>query len=257
MLGVGGVSPVAGCEATAGPERGDFSAASGRLGLFSPPGDAAAAGGEANEPEARCAWLGRRGGGGAGAWMLTRRLEERDGVESTDERLIRASASSWRSVAAALGTVLLPDRPCGCRLGGGGGFLAAGVFDTTCDAFGGVGGLGDMMFSPGSKTLSGTLPAASRSNTFSASSSAGDRCGEGGSGLLMLDDGVGGLCLDGDAPLAKSVLISFPCRELGGGGGFRWIAGAGCKLDWETLANPRSPPSPSRPESSWDVRDAS
>ncbi len=41
-----------------------------------------------------CCWLGRRGGGGAGAWTLTRRLEERDRVESNEDRRSEVSVSS-------------------------------------------------------------------------------------------------------------------------------------------------------------------
>lgn len=64
-------------------------------GDFSPPGDATPAKeGELNELDARGAWPGRRGGGGAGAWTLTRRLEERDLVESTDDRRSDGSLSS-------------------------------------------------------------------------------------------------------------------------------------------------------------------
>lgn len=45
-------------------------------------------------------WFGRRGGGGAGAWMLTRRLEDRDLVESMDPR--RASSGSSATLGAAM-----------------------------------------------------------------------------------------------------------------------------------------------------------
>jgi hypothetical protein len=72
---------------------------------------------------------------------------------------------------------------------------------------------------------------------------------------LLTSDGVRGLCLDGgaggrvaalragldnggSAPLAAafasppaSARMSFPCRELGGGGFFFTITGAGCRLD--------------------------
>lgn len=45
--------------------------------------------------DGRDAWLGRRGGGGAGAGacMLTRRLDERDRVESCDDRRIDEGSS--------------------------------------------------------------------------------------------------------------------------------------------------------------------
>lgn len=53
------------------------------------------AGGKLCELGAREGWLGRRGGGGAGARTLTRRLEERDRVESNEDRLSEESVSSW------------------------------------------------------------------------------------------------------------------------------------------------------------------
>jgi hypothetical protein len=43
--------------------------------------------------DGREAWLGRRGGGGAGACMFTRRLDERDLVESCDDRRINEGSS--------------------------------------------------------------------------------------------------------------------------------------------------------------------
>ncbi len=45
--------------------------------------------------DGRDAWLGRRGGGGAGAGacILTRRLDERDRVESCDDRRIDEGSS--------------------------------------------------------------------------------------------------------------------------------------------------------------------
>lgn len=268
-MGVG-VPLSGGGEATIGPDGGECSTAEAdSAGFFSLPG-VITAGGKENELEARGAWLGLRGGGGAGAWTLARRLEDRDLVESNDDRRIDESASScW--------TVLLSDRPCGCRLGGGAGFLAAGGAGAiACDAFGGVGGLTGMtMFNPGCKPGSGTLPAASQSNTFSATTSAGDLSGAGGSGLLT-SEGVLGLCLEGDvtgaeplrvglalfAPVLASLpaagLINFPCRELGGGGFFLRILGAGCKLDWEPpLISPCRSSSPSCSDVSCDVRGVS
>lgn len=133
--------------------------------------------------------------------------------------------------------------------------------DTAWDVFGGVGGRsGITMPSPGPELGSGTLPAASRSNTLSVASSAGDLCGAGGSGLLT-SDGVGGLCRDGEtsgsgvafceglasggrgpdstpfvSPLAGA-FISFPCRELGGGGFFFGTDRAGCRLGSELLVS--------------------
>lgn len=165
---------------------------------------------------------------------------------------------------------LLSDLPCGCRLGGGTGFLG-GTFDAARDVLGGVGGRGvEMMPNPGSISNSGTFPAASRSNTLSASSSAVSRCGAGGRGLLT-SEGVGGLCLDGEVrgrvavprvgldtngpvPASPSAFIpafiSFPCRELGGGGFFLNMVGAGCKLDRGPLISLRRSSSASSSETS-------
>jgi hypothetical protein len=120
------------------------------------------------------------------------------------------------------------------------------------------------MLSPGCISGSGVLPAASRSNMLSAASSAGDLFGARGRGLST-PDGVTGRALDGDAggkvavlwlglddrgctppgvPFASPAdlaLINFPCRELGGGGGFFTMAGAGCKAAGALLAElPRS-----------------
>jgi hypothetical protein len=245
------VITASGCVWTYGSAAGGEAASAGKFSLL---GDTAlTAGGDVSEFEVR--WLGRRGGGGAGAWMLTRKLEERDLVESTEDRRKGESGSSGPTVDCdAAAVTLLSVRPCGWRLGGGAGFLDW-VFEAVRDGFGGVGGLGDMVMpSPYSISGSGTLPAATRSNTLSASSSAGSLCGAGGSGLLT-SDGVGGLCLDGEvrgivvflrvglgndrgdlapasvaSPLV-SVLINFPCRELGGGGFFLKMVGPGCKLD--------------------------
>jgi len=63
---------------------------------------AAFGGGMLCELEPRDGWLGRRGGGGAGAWTFARKLEERDLVESTEERLRDASGSSCWTIDAAL-----------------------------------------------------------------------------------------------------------------------------------------------------------
>jgi hypothetical protein len=94
---------------------------------------------------------------------------------------------------------------------------------------------------------SGTLPAASLSNGETTSSSPGDRSGGGGKGLFTSElpgDDCGSECvLDFRFGVAfaasvlidiaefgvffalfsapNSILMSFPCRELGGGGGFR------------------------------------
>ena len=132
--------------------------------------------------------------------MLTRRLEERERVESKEERRREVSVSScWVSNDAALEVVRLSERPCGWRRGGGTGFLVGwgvedGALMLACDALGALAGM--MMLSPGWISSSGTLPAASRSNTLSASFSRGDLCGGAGSGLCR-SDGVGGLFCDG------------------------------------------------------------
>jgi len=88
------------------------------------------------ELEARDTWFGLLGGGGAGACTLTRRLEERERVESCDDRLTDVSTSSESEGGALTGAgagavtmieALLSDLPWGCRLaGGGGGFLGVG-----------------------------------------------------------------------------------------------------------------------------------
>jgi hypothetical protein len=128
--------------------------------------------------------------------------------------------SSCRSDPVALGTVLLSDRPCGCLLGGGAGFLVGcevvtGGFGVVCGTFGGVGGRGGMMMlSPGCISGSGTLPAASRSNTLSVSSSAGDFFGAGGSGLLKSDGGED-ICLGGDARGIEALYVRPDDGEVG------------------------------------------
>jgi hypothetical protein len=266
VLALLGVSPIGEGEVVSGPDNGEGEGSVGKVAAS--PGDVAD-GGRDCELATREGWLGRRGGGGAGAWMLTRRLEERDLVESSEDRLCDGSVSSCWITGAALEVTLLSNRPWGWRRGGGAGFLvgcgvAAGGLETACDVFGGVGGLGGMrMLSPGCSSGSGTLPAASRSNTLSVSSSAGDLCGAGGRGLLT-SDGVGGLCLDGDrdgiaaalgvgldnggrGPLAASSAspaglgaIRFPCRELGGGGFFFGTEGAGCEGGGEQSSPRRS-----------------
>jgi hypothetical protein len=144
LLLLDGVSLIGGGEGTIVFERGDSSASVNNE--FS--------GGRLCRLGARGWWLSRRGGGGAGAWTLTRRLEERDRVESAEDLRSERSVSSCWIADAALEVTLLSDRPCGCRLGGGAGFLAgwgvvAGAPTTVCDAFGGVGGLGMIIFSPG------------------------------------------------------------------------------------------------------------
>ncbi len=111
--------------------------------------------------------------------------------------------------------------------------------------------VGMMMLRPGWMSTSGTLPAASRSKTLSASLSRGDLCGGAGSGLCR-SEGVGGLFRDGEASgmvaalrvgldnggSAPSGLISFPWRELGGGGFFFTILGAGWRV-WDLVTSPR------------------
>jgi len=53
--------------------------------------------------DGRDAWLGRRGGGGAGACTLTRRLDERERVESCDDRRMM-DGSSVRADTAGIDT---------------------------------------------------------------------------------------------------------------------------------------------------------
>jgi len=91
--------------------------------------------GETKVADWRDEWLGRRGGGGAGAWMLTRRLDERDRVESTEPRRAGSGSSPLgavvdiAAVAAELGfgamDALLSVLAWGFLLGGGAGFRAA------------------------------------------------------------------------------------------------------------------------------------
>jgi len=114
-----------------------------------------------------------------------------------------------------------------------------------------VGGLGQgTAIEPGSSSSSGILPAASRSNMLSVLSSSGGRCGAGGSGLLTSEgdedddgcaggrivperideddeDGLGTCSCERPWLWVLSVLISLPCRELGGGGFFLEAGGVG------------------------------
>jgi hypothetical protein len=201
LLGVSATS-IGGGEATIGPDNDEGEGEGSAEGVVASPGDVTD-GGRLCELAAREGWPGRRGGGGAGAWMLTRKLDERDLIESREDRLCEGSVSSCWVIGGPAEATLLSERPWGWRRGGGAGFFVpcdavAGGLEIACDALGGVGGRGGMiMLSPGCSSGSGTLPAASRSNTLSVSSSAGDLCGAGGRGLLT-SDGVGGLCLDGD-----------------------------------------------------------
>jgi hypothetical protein len=78
--------------------------------------------------------------------MLTRRLDERERVESCEERLAVRSRSSGLcadggDAAVAWIEARLSDRPCGWRLGGGGGFFICEAVDggVGMGAFGGVG----------------------------------------------------------------------------------------------------------------------
>lgn len=175
---------------------------------------------------------------------------------------------------------LLSVRACpGCRLGGGGaGFLSVEVgfgtgVEDEWEALGGVGGRGDGMTSTsGSMSISGILPAASRSNMLSLSSSTDCLAGAGGRGLLIsLDEGrsVGEDILllacpdDPGLPVAaavspwpssfffSSIFISFPCREPGGGGGGCFFFEAG------GVGLTRRVSSSSGSEISWDVRGVS
>ena len=126
---------------------------------------------------------GLRGGGGTGAAVLSRMLDERDLTESIEDR--EGVAGSSGSSAC----VLLSLRACVPLGGGGAGFLSVDVgfwtgVEEECDMFGGVGGRGGGTTSAsGSISTSGTLPAASLSNMLSLGSySAGG--GGAGSGLL-------------------------------------------------------------------------
>jgi hypothetical protein len=71
----------------------------------------------------------------------------------------------------------------------------------TCEALGGVGrcGVGTRSISGSRSTDSGTLPAASRSNMLSETSSIDRRAGAGGSGLFT-SEGVDGCCVDEEEP---------------------------------------------------------
>lgn len=130
----------------------------------------------------RCA-AGRLGGGGAGAAVLSRMLDDRDLTESIEER--EGVAGSSGSSACVLLSVLA----CAPLGGGGAGFLSVDVgfctgVEEECDMFGGVGGRGDGTTSAsGSISTSGTLPAASLSNMLSLGSYS-DRAGGSGRGLL-------------------------------------------------------------------------
>lgn len=242
--------------------------------------------------DGREAWLGRRGGGGAGACIATRRLDDRDRVESCDERRCPDKGSSVKvdsvcKAGAALGAKsLLSDREWGLRLGGGAGFLGSGglgVVMAACEAFGGVGGRGVGMASASASTsiCSGTLPADSRSNMLSPPSSIERRVGAGGSGLFT-SDGVSGHRLE-DAELPpgelgpilwladedvsripsipgplvlsfeRSTLMTFPWRELGGGGFFLRVETVWCVLACGLLSRPSRSSSPSASDISCDV----
>lgn len=81
--------------------------------------------------DCRDTWLGLRGGGGAGAWLLPRVLDERDSVESCDDlRMFSSGREAMPAGDIALGTVaaeVLPScRWCRVRGGGGAGFLESG-----------------------------------------------------------------------------------------------------------------------------------
>lgn len=135
------------------------------------------------------------------------------------------------------------------------------------EVLGGVGGLGVPIYSvPVSSAGSGILPAASRSNTLSASSCFGCLCGVGGSGLLT-SSGVDGSGADGEesgdrgdnlelSSLLLSVLINFPCRELGGGGFFLSVVGV-CSFTRAFAIKPWRSSSSSGSDTSCEVRGVS
>lgn len=80
--------------------------------------------------EARAPGLGRLDGGGTGALLLTRRLDERERVESSDERegVVPSSLAEEVSPAPGLGSAETDDLLSALawlRLGGGSGFLFA------------------------------------------------------------------------------------------------------------------------------------
>lgn len=137
-----------------------------------------------------------------------------------------------------------------------------------------------MSASSSGSTGSGTLPAASRSKMLSDPSSIECRAGAGGSGLFT-SEGVEGRRLDdvelgepgttmwlGDekglkAPSSpklllwscfeRSTLMSFPWRELGGGGFFLRVEVVGCVFVCEFCIRPSRSSSPSASEISCDV----
>jgi len=224
--------------------------------------------------------------------MLTRWPDERDRVESCDDRRCMEDGSSVIGdtctacdVLGAAGT-LLSDLECGLRLGGGAGFLGSGgtgAVVAACEALGGVGGRGAGIASTSVSvsTGSGTLPAASRSNMLSLPSSIERRAGAAGSGLFT-SDGVEGRRLDevelppgelGAAlglededglkiasiaePVAfsfeRSILITFPWRELGGGGFFLRVEIVCCVFACGLLISPMRSSSPSASDISCDV----
>ena len=153
-------------------------------------------------------WVGRLGGGGTGADC--RMLSARECVDSTDPR--RWGSGTW---AGEPPTPLRPS-PSLFLLGGGAGVT---LFAIPCTSYPETAGLGG-------SDPSGTLPAASRSNTDSASSSSGLLNGAGGSGLLKSDGvlvrgGVGGAgCCRALSSPPSWRRMAFPWRELGGGGFF-------------------------------------
>ena len=91
------LSLIGGGEATIGGNEGNEGVGSEEASTGS-----AFGGGMLCELEPHEGWLGRRGGGGAGAWTFARRLEERDLVESKEERRSDASVSSCWTIDAAL-----------------------------------------------------------------------------------------------------------------------------------------------------------
>lgn len=222
------------------------------------------------ETDGDCRWpAGLLGGGGTGAAVDSRMLDERDLTDSIEDREGVAGSSGGSSAC-----VLLSVLECAPLRGGGAGFLSVDVgfwtgVEEECDVFGGVGGRGGGTTSAsGSISTSGTLPAASLSNMLSLGSCS-DRAGGAGSGLLTsvgLREALRPDDVSANPPEVRRsntcgrscptgpTLIDFPCLVAGGGGG-NFFREPDC-LGGGELISPRfsSSPSGSGSEISCDVR---